>query len=276
MVRKPFFWLSILIILILAFVTYLAINREEFKPSDAINAVPHDAALIIKSSELIRIIDERVKNPLWNELLGFPSIVKIEKQIGILDSITRTDSEIRNLLEEQELVFSLHPAGKLRYEYIFYMKLGDRNDEKRITDFIGRHVVPAGQLTERKYELKRIYEANFMNGTSRNFAFTVSNGLFILSHSSILVEQAIRQIDLDSPLSHQPGFNRVEATAGKNVDANLYLNLRAFPQLIAQLLNDRIRPDIQNTQDLGQWAALDINLKNHYERYYYKILSYYY
>jgi len=262
MVRKPLFCLSILCILILVFVIYFAYTREEFKPSQSIEAIPHDAALIVKSSELIRIIEERQKNPIWIELLNFPAIEKIDQQIGFLDSITTINQDIRNFLERQEVVFSLHLAGKFRYEYIFYVSLRDRNDEKRILDFMAGQISGQGQLTERKYELKKIYEANFMNGTSKNFSYSISNGLFIFSHSSILVEEAIRQIDLDSPLSLQPGFSRIQGTAGKNVDANLYLNLKTFPQLISQLLSDGVQSYLDGTGVLAEWAALDLNLKN--------------
>jgi len=102
MVRKPLFWLSILCVLILLFVIYIAYNREEFRPSQSFDAIPHDAALILKSSELVRIIEERQKNPIWKELLNFPAIEKLDHQIGFLDSITGNNQDIRNFLERQE------------------------------------------------------------------------------------------------------------------------------------------------------------------------------
>ena len=262
MLKKPAFWLLVLFFLLLAVAVYWLFGREEFKPYEAFDAIPQNAALVVKFRDLPGLINERSDHPIWKEMCNFPSVGRLDRQIDTIASLLHEAPGIRGLLDDREAVFSWHRAGKFRYDFIFYASLRDRNDEKRIRDFMNDHMPGNGQLTDRKYESNRITEVTFHGNTSADFAFAVSKGLFLLSHSSILLEEAVRQLDLDGPLSTSEGFREIASTAGKNVDANIYLNLKEFTRLASPLLNDRMKTEIDGTGDLALWCEVDLNIKN--------------
>lgn len=262
MLKKPVFWLLVLLFLILAAAAYLVFGREEFKPFDVFDAVPQNAALIVKFRDLPDLIDERSDHPLWTELCNFPAVGHLDRQVDSMASVMKRYPGIRKLIDGREAVFSWHRAGKYRYDYIFYASLKDRNDEKRIREFMNEQFSGTGQLTERKYESNRITEVAFHGKPQADFAFAVSKGLFVLSHSSILLEEAVRQMDVDRPSSDEQGFREIASTAGKNVDANIYLNLKELPRMASPLLSDRLKAMVEKTGDLAWWCEMDLNIKD--------------
>ena len=56
-------------------------------------------------------------------------------------------------------------------------------------------------------------------------------------------------------------FNIIQKTAGKNVDANIYVNFKRFNNLISTVLNNNQKEIISNFPAVGNWAELDINIK---------------
>jgi len=261
MLKKPVFWIIVLAVLLSVPLFYYTFMREEIHLSDPLEAVPQDAVLVFRSKELMKKIRQRQDNEIWNELCRFPAINKINAQLNYFDSVANTSQFIRDFFKQQETLFSVHPAGKNRYELIWYFPIPERNNEKQILEFFNKQVENKGQVTERKYETRTIYEVDISGKRHQNFSFTIDNGLLIISHSAILVEGAIRQLDLDNPLNNQPEFKNVAITAGKNVDANLYINLRTVPRLLSGLFSDIYRERLAGSDDLAIWSVLDVNLK---------------
>src|SRR4030042_829611 len=261
MLKKRVIWIVIISGLVLLPLLYYTSARKEISHADPFEAVPQDAVLILGSKDFINKIRKRQDNEIWNELSNFPEIKKINRRLEYFDSILNTNQSVQDLFREKEIIFSVHLAGKDRYEFIWYMPVQEKNSEKQIIDFIQTHLKNNGQMTERKYESRKIFEVVISHDRYRDFSYTVTDGLFILSHSAILIEEAIRQLDLDNPLPEQSGFREIAITAGKNVDATLFINIKSFPALFSGLLNDPYRNNLARADDLAVWSALDINMK---------------
>ena len=260
--KKPITWIIILAILLLVPLMYYLFSREEVSPADPVEAIPQDAVLILRGKDLVKEIKQRLDNDIWNELCNFPVIDNINRQLAYFDSLSNTNLFVRNFLREKQIVFSVHPTGKNRYELIWYLTVQDRNSEKQIIEFIQTNIKEYGQLTERKYESRIIYETDLNNNQYKNFSFTISKGLLICSHSAILIEEAIRQLDLDNNLGNQAAFNSIATTAGKNVNANFFINNKTLPGLLRGLVNDSYENRLIMAENLAIWSALDITVKN--------------
>ncbi len=263
MLKKPVTWISLVVVAVIVVILYTFLREEEIFVADPLQAVPQNAAFVITSRDFFKEVNEITsKSEIWKELLVFPAVNKLQEQLSFLDSIILEDSEITELIYKKQATFSFHKAGKDRYEYIYMLRLDNLNDEKDINQFIQDKVIGKGMIMGRKYEDTRIYDIKFNEERyARDFSYTFTNGLFILSHSSILLEEAIRQLKLKSSLLDNPHFIQVANTAGKNVKANLYINCKTISHFISLPFKEQFKSQISSFDHFAQWSELDINIR---------------
>ena len=246
----------------LVIVAYFALRGKNIEAANILQAVPVDASLIITGHDPqkdIRIILE--ENDMWNELIFFPSINQLHQQLLKVDSVIRQNPQIYNIYEKQKISLSFHQSGKNKFDYIVYIPLSHINDERQITQFIGQEAGTEVIITPRKYAGTKIYDIKSGENRAFNFSFTFSHGLFIASHSGILVEEAIRQLELKTSIHNQDQFIKVAGTAGQNVEANIYINYKGFPAMVSMLLKDKYSTIIEEFTDFAGWTELDASIR---------------
>jgi hypothetical protein len=92
---------------------------------------------------------------------------------------------------------------------------------QKIADLAGKKA----RISERSVRGVKINDVDFPESSGiSNFSFAFSNGLLLLSEDQTLLENSIELMDSGNSVLNNEVFNRVYATAGKNVDANLFIN----------------------------------------------------
>lgn len=251
--------ISFILILILGYFLFL---RNDIEHTDPLNAIPHDASMIIKirgSFNSIRpILDE---NKIWNEILAFPSVKRLNNYFLKLDSLLSDNRQIAEILKKNELTLSFHKSGKDKISYIVYIPLLSRNNEKEIDDVIVMNMNGKANITRRKYEGTKIQDITFSEKSSLDFSYGFSHGLFILSPSGILLEESIRQLDQQNNTVLESGFLKVSETAGQNVEANIFINYRIFPHMLSMLLNEKYKNNLEEFTYFADWGELDASIR---------------
>ncbi len=264
MIRKILFGTVVIIFLGVLAYAFFELRKGNIGRVDAIKAVPNDAAMIISAEDIAGLIrDELPRNPMWEELNVFPSIAGLRSRLAGLDTLLRSDNEISGLYRQADVLVSLHKSGKGNYEYMLYIPLSQAGNEKQIIRFVMERVPEGALISNRKYDDVRIYDITFPKHREKdNFSYTVSHGLFLLSPSSILLEDAIRQIGLQQSVADERGYREVSGTAGHNVSGNIYVNFKVFPGFISHLFRQRYAGRIEGMLQFSDWSELDVNLRH--------------
>ena len=241
--------------------TWLELREGKIQKVDVTQAVPTDAAVLVKTRDLAGFIrDEMSHNRIWKELGSLKRIGDFQYTLGRLDSMLLDDREMAGLYRGSEVSFSLHKAGKDDFDYILYLPVDNSGDEKKILRFIQDKLPDRSTLTNRRYNDIRVYDAALAGGR-QEFSFSFSHGLFILSRSSILLEESIRQIDLSQSVEDEPGFMAVARTAGRNVEGNIFIDYKTIPGILSGIFNPRYSDWVSNFDHFAAWSEMDLNIR---------------
>ncbi|MBN2481153.1 MAG: hypothetical protein JXB19_05400 [Bacteroidales bacterium] len=231
--------------------------------SEPLKAVPADASVIIKINDFQGFVQESmVKSSIWNELKIIPEFNRLDKQIQFLDSLYRNMPEARNLLQAQPSYISAHFTGKERISFMHVYRLPGKLNEKKINDMIHGLIINQGTVNSRKYEGVTVYEVNLLNQQQLgNFSYAIISGNFLLSFSSIVLEDAIRQLVSDESIVRQKGFQEMFDAALKNasVDANIFINFRELPRSFSTLVRPEFKAEVRSFNTFSDWGELDVN-----------------
>ena len=257
--------LQIAMIVILAvgipYLGYLLYVSLERRGKDPVQAIPDHTALIIQVNSPLGLLGELTRNNLiWKELLKYPGVKPIQEQLLLIDSMSRGNPEIREILKDSPLTITLSVHGRASFDPLFLLPLPTSLDGKSLTAFVEEHYPGKVTILQSPYGRTQIYRIHFENRRNVLFA-SVWEGVCILSFTDALVKRAIDQLSLNTPVSVMKGFSTVASTTGKKVDANLYIN---FPYLSLALwkgVNETYNQGLVKFARYADWSGLDLLLK---------------
>ena len=260
MLKKILIGISSLIIILSAYFGYRYIKKQQLPDFDTYKAIPIDAAFIIESANFIEKIAEiREENRIWEELVQFPAIKQFDSDLEYIANLPGKNQIIQDLIKDNQIVISAHKLGKADLEFLFLVRMHNFRDKKFILQSVTSLLSSENNVSSRDYNNTEIYK---IKTSDKEIYFSFYKGVLMFSQSSILVENSIRQSEAEKSIFDDRGFVKVQKTAGKNVDANIYLNLARFNEIVSFALNNKQKSLISKFPNLGNWAELDINLKD--------------
>ncbi len=253
---------SFAIIIVLSIVFILVRTRNRM-PGEPLKAIPLNAGLIFRVNDFRKLTDDMNDNPVWQELANTGVFERLNSQLEFLDSLISRNQDVRSLLHGNPWYISGHVTGNGKSSFLHVIKTPKTFSEKRVAEMIKSLVINLGTVSTRKYEGYTITDVRFLDQKKLgNFSYSTGNGLFILSFSSILVEDAIRQYLTGSPLTADRYFSKVYNTAGKNVPASVFINYAHVTNLLTPLVKPDYRPQIRGYNNFAAWAELDLNMNS--------------
>jgi hypothetical protein len=262
MLKKKLLYGLIPVILVLLLLFFFLKRDSKIGSSEPLRAIPVDASVIIKINDLEALLQKIHKESgIWNELKNTTSFRRLAYQMQFLDSVLISLPDARQLLLNNPSYLSLHYTGKDKIGFLHIYQVPNNLSERKIHALIFRFVENKGTITERNYDGKKVFDVRLLH-TDRinNFSYAVYKNLFMLSFSSLLLEDALRQIDDDFTLNDQEGFKQAFSTAGKNVNANLFLNFRNLPKSLSVGINNDYKAEIRSFTAFADWGELDVNI----------------
>ncbi|RLD61517.1 MAG: hypothetical protein DRJ01_07750 [Bacteroidetes bacterium] len=263
MMKKTTTRVLIIAFFILLIFVYFYFKQQDTKIYSTINAVPISSSLIIESNDFEGLLNEiNNENIIMTETAKIPAIKKVRNSALFLDSIFDRNSEILKLFKEKQIIISSHILGTNSVEFLYLLGLKNSFEGKNAIKTMKNILQNKAVISEREYNSTRIFIAKLnKNKTNECVYFSYKGGVFILSFSQILVENAIRQIDAKYSLTKFSDFRRISKTAGKNVKANIYINYKTFPKLVSLFVNNKYKNKISSFTNFANWSELDANFK---------------
>jgi len=254
--------LFVVIVLCGGFAGYLFYSQLRTPPNKAINAIPANAALIIESQDFQNTWDKLGKTTLfWRNLSNVNFIKNLNESTDFLDSLFSAESKVAMLVKGRPSFISAHIVGASDYNFLFLISLKNIRQISEIDDVVSK-VSSKSEIKKRIYDKVSISEIKI--NKDKIFSYTFSKGIFIGSFSSMLVEDAIRQINSGSSLlsmEKNPGFSKIHKTAGEKADANIYINFDHFPDYLSKFLQQKKHSVIAPISFLANWSAMDLTLR---------------
>lgn len=253
----PFLIAATLILIVLYFVTATR-NNKSVEP---LSSVPLHASLIIKINDPKSLFSETSQeNPIWLELSRLPLFERINRQLGFMDSLTRINDDVAQIIFSTPSFISAHHTGKDRISVMHVFRLPTRINSGKVTELVRSLIQNKGSITSRRYEGSLINEVSMSQKTELNdFCFAVHRDILMLSFSVTVLEDALRQISSGISLADETEFSRIYATAGKNVDANIFVNFNEFSGSLSSFVKIDYKPGVRLAGKFAGWAELDLN-----------------
>ncbi|MDR1667507.1 MAG: hypothetical protein LBS03_07445 [Bacteroidales bacterium] len=234
-----------------AFSVYFVLLKEEPPVLEIqFDAVPPDAGIIVDVRDYGALCELMKESPLWTQLCKIASPEKLTKQMAQWQALIRG-----------HVVFSVHPLGKEDMGFIGYMRMSGKEAENVMLSI--RQQWPASVFSDREYDKIVITEVIFSEEKQapQNFFYAFRNGYLLFSPSSILLENALRQLIVGHNITDRGGLANLVRTAGKNAAANVYLHYEMLPRALRPFLHPDRMKTVSSVTGFADWTALDLTLK---------------
>lgn len=227
--------------------------------SEGINAIPMNAAIIFESKQAKNTWKKLSQtNIMWEELLGTQTFSKLNLQGKYIDSIINTSAAISELFNNHSVFISAHISGASSFDFLYVYSLPNLTYQPVVEDFI-KSIDENSIPVVRNYDGVNISVIHPKQKDSLSFAFL--KGILMMSSEQTLVEDAIRQLNSGGSLAKDKNFSKVITTAGKNVDANVYINYKTFPGILNHFISPDVQKDINSLSDFADCSGWDITIK---------------
>lgn len=244
---------------------YIFSRTKTFESAQASQAVSEEAILFADNIDYTYFTGEFLTdNLVWNEFKeSDDSFSRYDSLLKAFVSLLDSHPVLKEEIERGQLSLSLHLMGKSELATVFYFIPGEEitmNDlEAELIALLGENAI----INERKYEAVNLKDISPAKGSAfPAITFGSKNGLLICSSSSILVEDAIRNLNSGGGIYYKKGFQKVRNSAGRYVHANIYINYRMLDQLFYPALANKNRNILNKLKGLADWGELDADLNS--------------
>lgn len=226
--------------------------------ADLYSYIPDDAAFILEVRKPNDFRNTSLKSDLWIQSMRIGPLERIEKGINIVNEELNKNSYYKSGLNDIRVIISFHKlAGK--WENIFAVDLQGYDDEKQLSE-VAKVIAGKGSVvSSRTSQGVEIFDVN-KTGQTDKFGYFVREGLFVGSFSSALLDSAIYHRKNGGNIGSAEGYKLVQNTAGKKVEADLYVNFSKLNTCISEFANDDFAERIKKSGLLAGWAEMDIYL----------------
>jgi len=264
--KRTLIIISCVLLLGLVFWVWYVLQREGRSLTATINAVPTNAAVIIETRNLGRVLEFlKEGNDIWNALAGIPAVNGIDQQVSFLDSLFRYNSTASRLIKNKPFVISLHIAEKEKLEFLYFLGLPTNSDQRKLKSLITELSQNQVVVSKREFEKAEIFTLNSPESKKsglKNFSYTVYKGVFIASASPILLEQAIKQSTSKRTFNDDADFRFISKTAGKDAKINIFLNYQQLPKFCEYFFNEKTQDFAESLKNFATWTEVDLTAKS--------------
>jgi hypothetical protein len=262
MLKKRLLYLIILLFSLLVISIFFLKKETRPETGEAFRLIPIDAALVIQINNYEALLKKfYYQSGIWNELRNASSFNSLNDQIRFLDSIMHNIPEMKRLLTSTTSYLSFHYTGRDKINFLHIFEIPKGLTSRKINSLIEEFVIRQGTISERNYDGKKLYEIRLLDANkTKGVGYCYVKNFFVISFSSLLLEDVIRQAESDITILNQKGFNKALLTAGKNVDANVFISFRNLPKCFSAAMNNEYKAEVRAYTSFAEWGELDVNL----------------
>ncbi len=213
--------------------------------SDCINALPHNAAVVIKTHSVQEFFGGMDKSG-WSE--AFKSNDSYRTLRLYIDTLAAKNKEFGKILKEEEVVFAFlrnatGNAGLLTVAPIG--KTGTKGFTKDLKESLGKGY----SVVKTDHGLYRVV---YKTGS---VWYYLKQGLLAVSSDSALVQESYNTLSSDNGLQHDTAFVKLLATGGKRVEGTVLIQTAE-----AAVVLWPEKADLLKNTPFAEWTSFDINM----------------
>lgn len=255
--------IAIVSVLIIALVAggllYWKSLQQSTSSSDPIDAIPLSASLVVSYPNLTKTWDRFEEQDYYELFVPIKQLDHFFARNMLIDSLMRYDQQVKNALSGTTLWSSFHALSGDSLSFFYALKTS-KGSTQRVMDVFKNTLTTRGTITEQKLGERTILKGVFTKPFGIAY-FTIENELILASSNLKLLQVSIDQLHTGKSLKNDIRFANALNAAGKNVDANVFINLQNMPTY----LSGALKPDKKGLQSaiggFASWMELDLNLK---------------
>ena len=255
--------IAIVVVLAVALVgggLYWNSQQQPTTSTNPIDAIPLSATVIVSYPSLTNAWGTFEDQDYFKLLFSVKELENFFARNVMLDSLMRYDENVRNALAGSILWSSYHTTSNDSLAFFHALKPTDGNTN-RVIEAFKKALTSTGTVTELQLGETSVIKVVFSNPVRTTYFATV-NELLLSSSDLELIEASIAQLTSGKSLKNDPDFVRAIDAAGKNVDANIFVNFQKIPSY----LKGALKPGTAGLQSVignfASWMALDFNMKS--------------
>lgn len=227
--------------------------------SEPISAIPTNAALVLNYPDINSLWDVFEEQDYYESVFPIAELDRFFSRNLLIDSIIRYDPELKKLFGSSNVWSSYHlsDSDSLSVLYVIQPSSNDLKMLSKLNTAFGGSGIVSGMRFGENEGMKLVVSEPYFS-----LYITLANGLLIAASTESLLNEAILQLNSEKGLMQDEAFAKASKAAGKNVEANLFINYRSFPQYLNRIL----KPTMLYTEDVvsnfASWTELDVSMKS--------------
>ena len=247
--------------ILLSFLLFSCVFKNQTRVT-SIRAVPQSSSVILKINDISRLSEELSnKYDWWKSLSGVDELAPIRKCVSEIDSLCKNNPELMKIAAGRELWVALSLNGNSKLDYLLVTSLDGKNDRKYAEDFIEQTIDREKVLVKkRKYNKIPLYELDPSGLKDFPAGYSFVHNLLIYSNNSLLVEEAIRQTEIDFEKENSE-LSQLLKTIDKKADMNVFIHHSLAAEMTSLPLSAVMQNKAKLAGSYASWTELDVNLK---------------
>ncbi|MDX2430644.1 MAG: hypothetical protein QNK35_06915 [Bacteroides sp.] len=261
---KKFIYVGLFAVVCLGLVGIILLEKlDKISPIEVLQAVPDDALLFIDEIDYEYVAEKFLpENRIWIDFINTTGRNSLDSVIQNILGYVASSEPIHELLLKEGMSLSLHLKGKEQLNPLIYVPYVDHHSDHDFEQIVLALLGDESIVNERKYDSQTLFDVSgnpeILHG---KFTFACVNGIFLLGPSSMLVEHAVRTIHSGKDPLEDRELERVRATAGRYVHANIYLNYSRVHKLFYPFLKEDSWSELLGISRMASWGELDLDIK---------------
>jgi hypothetical protein len=239
----------------LTIIFVLIFRKSETKGISAVNAIPINAAVVIKVNGIIPFLTAISENEYFQGITDSSFRSGFQNLKEKLDSITDNNSFAYQVLHDSSSYVSLH-INKNKAGFLVYLPFEPNLSQTKILKLLTNVARENNSLfTQHNASVKQENTS-----VTANYYYYIIQGLLVIGNNPNNVNESLLQINNKKNLNADTSFVKVNATTGKNVQASIMVNFQNTCSMLENIIEPSIFKDFEKAFNIQGWAALDISI----------------
>lgn len=230
--------------------------------ADAIEAITGEVIFFIQSDDIRAAFYKLTsETEYWQEFESDSLFGRFQARFEFLDSLLSANPGFNEVLELHQFTLALNRTPEGGEGFVYLMELPAGEYIGAVEDFVRQASGPQSIVLKKEFDKAVIHTVN-LTAAEELFYYSVYRGLFIGSFDESMVMGAVSQLNNKKSLLHLENFQRIHSTAGKNVEANIYIRIPNLLRWASQHAAEQYQPVARMLESFGMWSEIDLLVNN--------------
>ncbi|MFN0275109.1 MAG: hypothetical protein ACKVPJ_05150 [Chitinophagales bacterium] len=256
--KKKIFFIIAGVFLFIAIV-YFFVLRPNKKTTPALFAVPSNAAFVIDIPDL-HVFTETINKEAFVSLHSIQAISKCKEGTELLQKIASVQEDVKKDISENTISAGAVMITERELEYVFILELDEALDlDLKQAGVILKKDKPS--IHTHEYQKEKIYEFTYSD-TSLSFSAAKVFGLFIISTSTVLTENAVLNLKSGRSSTQEEAFVKTYNAIKTKASPSVFINTSEFAKYLASFVNERSTGIAKRIANFASWTAFTLDIHN--------------